>query len=169
MIRPVVILLLALLAACDPDPAGKAPTPAAYDPDAHAHFCGMTLGEHPGPKAQILIGGSDAPIWFASVRDAFAFTQLPEEPKDIRAFYVTDMASAPSWRDAGRGRWIEARTATYVIGAAVTGGMGRTDMVPFADHDAALAFAAKRKGRIATFDEVRRMNMLTDDDHESRS
>jgi hypothetical protein len=49
--------------------------------------------DHPGPNGQIFIKGQAEPVWFASVRDTVAFTLLPEEPKDVTAIYVNDMAS----------------------------------------------------------------------------
>ena len=66
------------------------------------------------------------PIWFSSARDAIAFTMLPEEPKDIRAIYVSDMAKAPSWEDPGANNWVDARQALFVIGSRVKGWNGCT-------------------------------------------
>ncbi len=57
----------------------------------------MSLSEHAGPKAQIFVRGLPDPYWFASVRDAFAFTMLQEMPKAITAIYVNDMARAKNW------------------------------------------------------------------------
>ena len=78
-----------------------APPPVALNSDAMGVFCGMNLLEHPGPKGQIITRGRIDPFWFTSVRDTVAFTLMPDQPRDIRAIYVSDMARAPSWEDPG--------------------------------------------------------------------
>ena len=66
------------------------------DRDAVGYYCSMIVVDHGGPKAQIYLDAEAKPIWFSSVRDAIAFTLLPDEPKAIAAIYVNDM---------GRGVW----------------------------------------------------------------
>lgn len=149
-----VVIPLLLLAACDQGKKAQAPAAAPYDPGAVAHFCGMTLGEHPGPKGQIWVDGEKQPVWFTSVHDTIAFTLLPEEPKDLRAIYVTDMAKAPSWAQADKGGWIEARHAFYVIDSDATGGMGTPEAVPFSTRDSAESFAKTHGGRVVDFDGI---------------
>ena len=78
----------------------------------------MNVLEHPGPKGQIILASRDEPVWFSSARDAFSFTMLPEEPKDIRAIYVSDMAKAPSWDKPGQTNWVDARQALSSSAAA---------------------------------------------------
>ena len=68
----------------------------------------MNLLEHKGPKGQIILASQAEPIWFSSARDAFSFTMLAEEPKDILAVYVSDMAKAPSWDKPGANNWVDA-------------------------------------------------------------
>jgi copper chaperone NosL len=133
------------------------PPPVALTPDAIGHFCGMTLVEHPGPKGQILLrGAEDRPVWFSSARDAFAFTHLAEEPRAIRAIYVSDMAKAAAWDDPGATNWVEARRAFFVLGSRRRGGMGAEEAVPFSDRAAAERFAAEQGGRVVSFNEVPR-------------
>jgi copper chaperone NosL len=157
--RVLVLAIVVLLAACG---EGKKPVPppAALTADAIAHFCGMAVADHPGPKAQIFVAGQDKPVWFTSVHDAVAFTLLPEEPKDIRAFYVTDMASAPSWDHPEQGRWIDAKTAFYVIGSDTAGGMGTPEAVPFATRAAADGFAQGHGGQVVALDAIPRDYIL---------
>lgn len=154
--RPLALALCAALAlglaACK-DEAAK-PAPHRLTDDAVGHYCGMDLAEHEGPKGQILLKGSDTPIWFSSARDTIAFTLLPEEPKDIAAIYVSDMGVAPSWAEPGADNWTDAKTATFVIGSDAAGGMGGDEVVPFADKAKAEAFVAAHGGRTVAFDAI---------------
>ena len=91
------------------------------------------------------------PFWFSSVRDTVAFTLMPDQPRDIRAIYVSDMARAPSWEDPGATNWVDARKAFFVIDSRKQGGMGAAEAVPFGNRAAADAFAAANGGRVVTF------------------
>lgn len=151
MRAPFLVALLGglLLAGCGDKPAAKAPPPPhTLTADAVGKYCGMTLVEHPGPKGQILLASQAAPVWVSSARDAIAFTLLPEEAKDIRAIYVSDMGKAPSWADPGVDNWVEAHSAVFVIGSAMRGGMGAEETVPFSDRSAAERFVAEHGGRL---------------------
>jgi copper chaperone NosL len=120
----------------------------------------MNLFEHPGPKGQIFAASLIEPVWFSSVRDAIAFTMLPDEPKDIQAIYVSDMGKAPSWDKPGADNWVEARRALFVIGSRAKAGMGGDEVVPFSDRSVAEKFVADKGGRIVTFDQVPRDYVL---------
>ena len=154
------ILVGFALAGCEQNEAALPPPPVAMTKDAIGHYCGMNLFEHPGPKGQIIVKSLIEPVWFSSARDAIAFTMLPDEPKDIRAIYVSDMGKALSWDKPGADNWIEARKALFVIGSRVKGGMGSEEAVPFSDHAAAEAFVSKNGGRIVSFAEVPREYVL---------
>lgn len=144
-----------LLAGCGDEPAAKAPPPPhTLTADAVGKYCGMALVEHPGPKGQIILASQAAPVWVSSARDAIAFTLLPEEAKDIRAIYVSDMGKAPSWADPGADNWVEARSAVFVIDSSMRGGMGAPETVPFSDRAAAGRFAAEHGGRVVTFADI---------------
>lgn len=160
LLAAVALLVAFVLAGCD-EKVAEAP-PAAHELTAEAvgHYCGMNLVEHEGPKGQILLAGRSDPVWFSSARDAFSFTMLPEEAKDIRAIYVSDMAKAPSWSDPGAGNWIDARKAFFVIDSDKRGGMGAPETVPFSTRQAAEAFAGEHGGRVVSFDEVPRDYVL---------
>lgn len=144
------------LSACNEVKMAEAPPPHELSTSAIGHYCGMNVLEHSGPKAQIILASRTEPIWFSSARDAFSFTMLPEEPKDIRAIYVSDMAKAPSWEEPGATNWVEAKQAFYVIGSRVKSGMDADETVPFSDRRAADLFAAENGGRVMTFAEVPR-------------
>lgn len=155
------LIAVALLSACNPaQKKADIPPPAPFDPQASAHFCGMAVGEHPGPKGQVWVDGQPGPMWFASVHDTIAFTLLPEEPKDIRAIYVNDMGKAASWQAASEGGWVEARNAVYVIDSSAAGGMGNSEEVPFSDRSAAEAFTGRYGGRIVSFADIPRDHIL---------
>jgi copper chaperone NosL len=159
----VALAALALaVAGCNQERAETVPPPQALTADAMAQYCGMDVLEHPGPKGQIILTSRLDPVWFASARDAIAFTMLPDEPKDIRAVYVSDMGRAPSWDRPGADNWVEARRAWFVIGSAAHGGMGADEAVPFAERAAAERFAAEEGGRVMAWAEVPRDFILGD-------
>jgi copper chaperone NosL len=130
------------------------PAPAEVTAGATGHYCGMLLAEHGGPKGQIHLKSGAEPVWFSSVRDAIAFTRLPEEPDDIAAIYVNDMSGEPDWSTASPGPWIDAREAWFVTGSGRTGGMGAPEAVPFGTERAAQAFAAEHGGEVLRLDVV---------------
>lgn len=154
-------LALLTLVACEEEKTAVAPPPPQeLTAEAVGRYCGMLVLEHPGPKGQIILASQRDPIWFSSARDAIAFTMLPEEPKDIRAIYVSDMAKAPSWEEPGAANWVEARDAFFVIGSDMTGGMGAAEAAPFSDRAAAERFAAAHGGRVVTFEQTPRNYIL---------
>lgn len=162
MSRVLAALLMLAAAGCDEPPAPP-PPPAAMTRDAIGHYCGMILADHAGPKGQIFVASRDAPYWFSSARDAVAFTLLPDEPKDIRAIYVTDMGKAASWEQPGPESWTDARKAVYVIGSNRRGGMGQMETVPFADPARADAFAREHGGQVVRFADIPRDYVLGGD------
>jgi copper chaperone NosL len=148
------------LSGCGEKSAGAPPPPHAMTADSIGHYCGMNLAEHVGPKGQIILASRKEPIWFSSARDAVSFTLLPEEPKDIRAIYVSDMAKAESWEEPGTTNWADARNVLFVIESRMMGGMGAPETVPFSDRGAAEKFVAENGGRIVTFAQMPRAYVL---------
>jgi copper chaperone NosL len=155
--------LLVLLAACDGKQTAAVTPPRDLPAEAVAHFCNMVVSEHDGPKGQILLRSGD-PVWFTSVRDTFAFTMLPEEPKDIAAIYVTDMAKLKDQRHPDLGSWIDGHDAWYVVGSRERGGMGAAEIFPFGSRNAADAFARDHGGTVTSFDAVPRGAVLESED-----
>ena len=145
---------LALAGCNDQKTAEAPPPPQEMTAAAIGHYCGMNVLEHTGPKGQIILASRKDPVWFSSARDTISFTMLPEEPKDIRAIYVSDMAKAPNWDKPGTNNWVDAKQASFVIGSRMRGGMGGDEAVPFSDKGAAAKFAAENGGRVVTFAEV---------------
>ena len=102
----------------------------------------MVLNDHAGPKGQIFVRGRAGPVWFSSIKQVFAYTMLPEEPKGLLAVYVNDMATAGADGAPDPAVWIDARQAYYVIEGGYIGGMGAEDAMPFSDQARAQDFAA---------------------------
>ncbi len=153
-LRYALVGLLMLTACGRENSAADAPPPREVTDASVAEFCGMNLNEHSGPKAQIYVRDISKPYWFASVRDAFAFTMLQETPKAIGAIYVSDMAKAKNWDQPEAGAWVEAHKASYVIGSNKRSGMNTEEAIPFGDPAAAHAFAAVNGGRVVGFDDM---------------
>ena len=147
------VLAALLLAACGKQTAPAPPPPKELTGDEVGYFCKMVVVEHKGPKGQIFVGDAIEPLWFTSVRDALAFTRLPDEPKDIRAIYVTDEAIA-SWDHPEPGTWVDATHAWYVIDSDKKGGMGAPEVVPFSQKPAAEHFADLHHGRVVDYRSV---------------
>lgn len=154
-VRLAVLLALLALPACHDRQAGDPlPPPLAVAADARGHYCGMDLAEHPGPKGQVLLKEGGSPLWMSSVRDTLAFTMLPEEPKDWRAIYVTDLGRAADPEHPDLTAWVEVRQAWFVVGGRFRGGMGAAEPAPFAEEAAARTFAAANGGSVVRLREV---------------
>lgn len=144
-----------LAAGCDRGAGQARPSsPNEVLAEATGYYCGMLLADHEGPKGQIHLSGREAPLWFSSVRDTIAFLRLPEEPREVTAVYVNDMAQAKNWERPEEGAWIEAHDAWFVLGSDRMGGMGAPEAIPFSTQDAAEAFRARHGGRLARLDEI---------------
>jgi len=151
----VMVLAAAAATGCDRrEPQASRPTPSEVLAEATGYYCGMLLADHEGPKGQVHLASRSEPVWFSSVRDTIAFLRLPEEPRDITAIYVNDMAKAKNWEQPERGAWVDARLAWFVIESTMRGGMGAPEAVPFSDRSAADAFRAANGGRVVRLDEI---------------
>jgi nitrous oxide reductase accessory protein NosL len=150
----LTILGVTTLPGCgDAASSAAAPPPRELTGEATGYYCHMIVQDHPGPKGQIFVAGTPEPIWFSSVRDTLAFTMLPEEPKNLAAIYVSDMARA-DWDRPQPGTWLDARQAWYVLDSGKTGGMGAPEPVPFGSEGAARAFAELHGGYLLRFAEI---------------
>ena len=156
-------LAILSMTACGEDVEVAVPLPQELTRDAIGYYCNMIVADHEGPKAQVFLAGESAPIWFSSVRDAIAFTLLPDEPKNIAAIYVNDMAKA-SWYSPEPETWIAATDATFVIESRARGGMGAAEAVPFSQAKAAQSFAAERGGRVVLFKDIPSAYILSSDE-----
>jgi copper chaperone NosL len=134
--------------------AAAPPPPADVHADATGHYCGMLLVDHEGPKGQVHLASRAQPVWFSSARDTIAFLRLPDEPKDVVAVWVSDMARAQRWEQPEPGLWVDAREAWFVVDSDRRGGMGAPEAVPFSDRTAAEAFRAQHRGRIVRLADI---------------
>lgn len=161
-LRPVLLLAaLALLSACKEDVAQNI-VPQEMTPETLGHYCQMNLLEHPGPKAQVFLEGNAAPLFFSQVRDAIAYMRGPEQVAPILAVYVNDMGAAgATWDQPGKGNWIAADAAFYVVGSDRRGGMGAPETAPFSSREKAEAFARAEGGRVLALAEITDAMLLT--------
>lgn len=161
LVKTCFVIVLAMgLSACSEDEAAEMPPPAKLTREAIGYYCNMTVVDHQGPKGQIQLKNRRDPIWFSSARDTIAFTLLPEEPRDIAAIYVTDMAEARSWENPDKRTWIDAKTAVYVLGSSKRGGMGAPEPVPFSTREAAESFSRQHGGRVVAFADIPKDSIL---------
>lgn len=151
----VAVIALTIAGACsDKDTIAVKPDPVMLTEEALGHYCNMGLLEHSGPKAQIHLKGFDHPVWFTQVRDAIAYTRLPEETFEPVAIYVNDMGRAESWEQPGIDNWIDFDKAWFVIESRMSGGMGAPEAIPFGDREQADTFAASEGGRVVRGGEI---------------
>lgn len=148
-----IIAGVLILAACREEAATK-PEPLAMTDEALGYYCQMNIAEHSGPVAQIFRAGLDQPIWFSQVRDAIAYTRLPEETADVIAFYVSDMGGSLSGIRHDPITWADAEEARFVIESGQAGGMGAPEAIPFSEPAGAAAFAAANGGRVVTLADI---------------
>lgn len=162
----VAILAAITLAGCSGEDKALAVAPVAQaiTIESVGHYCGMNLVEHAGPKGQIFVNGRENPVWFTAIKQVFAYTILPDEPKGIAAIYVHDMGQATNWDQPEDGIWIDARKAFYVIESQFIGGMGADDALPFGDEAKANEFAQKHGGRVLGFADMPENYILNHED-----
>jgi len=133
------------LTACNQ--AEKPVTPLEITGDTTCSLDGMLLADYPGPKAQIHYDQGQ-PDFFCDTVEMFSIYLRPEQQKRIKAVFVQDMGKA-DWKTP-KGHWIDARTAFYVKGSRLNGGMGPT-MASFALESDAKDFAAHNGGTVLPF------------------
>jgi copper chaperone NosL len=137
MTRIAVLLVLSVIVnGCYEETVAEKPDPVTLTAESVGYYCQMDMLEHEGPKAQIHIAGYPAPLWFSQVRDAVAYTRLPEETTEITAIYVNDMGRAKSWADPGADNWVDA------------------DAIPFGAQGDAETFITRNGGTIVRFAEI---------------
>lgn len=155
IIRFSVLFTALIIGGCsDQEAIIEAPSSIAMTEEAVGHYCNMNILEHTGPKAQIHLKDIKFPIWFSQVRDAVAYTRLPEETFEVAAIYVHDMAKAVSWDRPGDDAWIDIKQAFFVINSHARGGMGAPETIPFGSNQDALEFASDNGGSVVRLADI---------------
>ncbi len=116
------------------------------------HVCGMEILDFPGPKAQAFIHNRSTPLKFCSTVDLFSWLLQPETAAVLAAVYVHDMADN-DWEHPDDKRYVDARTAWYVVSHEQRGAMGPT-LVSFADKAAAAQYAGQHGGQPLAYTDV---------------
>jgi len=114
--------------------------------------CGMSVMNHPGPKGQLYLVGSQQPAKFCSTVDFFIYALQPEHENRIAMGYVHDMSGA-DWQTPDGAAFIAAKDAWFVIGHELPGAMGPT-LASFAKQAAAQAFIDEHGGRLLRYQEI---------------
>lgn len=140
------------------------PEPASVEGEL-CDVCGMVIGEHFGPNAQIFYRGGDppsdrdGPAWFDSVREGLDYHSMQvDRGHEKLVMYVIDYASVgfdviehnenlliSTHTDADD--FVDIRNTVLVEESVIEGAMG-PDIIPFSEKEAAEAFVAKYDGRI---------------------
>ena len=148
------VVAAVLLTSCSEEEVLERPEPQPLTREVVGYFCGMIVADHEGPKGQVILRNKTDALWFSSVRDALAYTRLPEEVDPVAAIYVSDISRAVSWEQPGAEAWVEIHDAVYVVGSTRKGGMGAPEVAPFSDRSDAKLFAERFGGQLLTLDEV---------------
>lgn len=142
-----------LVAGCGKPQAETAPiAPVEITAGTACELDGMLLADYPGPKAQIRYADAERPAFFCDTVELFSTLLAGEQVRAVRAVYVQDMGKA-DWNDP-KGHWIDAKTASYVLGSKREGSMGPT-IASFANRTDADAFAKEYGGRVLGFAEIK--------------
>ena len=155
----IAITLSALMLAACKEERADLPDPVEMTAEAVGYYCQMELLDHEGPKGQIHLEGTPAPVFFSQVKDAIAYLHMPEQNYAVTATYVQDMAGATSWSSPGD--WIAVDKAVFVLGSDRMGGMGAPEFVPFSTESTARAFIAQHGGTLRRFDQITAADALS--------
>jgi copper chaperone NosL len=142
------VAVFALLAAC----SQTVSTAVAIEPgkDTECTLDGMLLMDFPGPKAQIH-HAEGKPDFYCDLLELFTALLAPEQKRGALTAFVQDMGKT-GW-DHPTGNWIDARSATYVVGSKKTGSMGPT-FASFSGQADAEKFALAEGGKVLRFDQI---------------
>jgi nitrous oxide reductase accessory protein NosL len=137
----VVVCLCGTAAAIEPRPPG---------PDDRCAVCGMFVHEYTNWVATVLFADGSQ-VFFDGPKDFFRFLldleKYRAQDREIAGVFVTDYY---------RVRFIDAKTAHFVVGSDVMGPMGG-ELVPLGSRDEAETFARDHGGQeILGFDGVTR-------------
>lgn len=151
MARSLLILafLLGLATGATASPPSEGLFPVT--PEARCPVCGMLVAKYPLWQAQVrLSDGSGAT--FDGVKDMAAYFFAPQAFGAKESAVVTEIAV----KDYYSQRWIDGKSAWYVLGSDVLGPMGH-ELIPFSERGQAETFLKDHRGRrLLAFDEINR-------------
>lgn len=119
--------------------AGPNLEPRPINKEMSCSTCGMYPAHFPIWHSQVIFTDNSAAT-FDGCKCMFRFL-LGINKKAVAAVWV---------KDFGNGKWIDGKTALYVVGSKVMGPMGK-ELIPFADKAAAEAFQKANGGILETY------------------
>ncbi|MBU6955628.1 nitrous oxide reductase accessory protein NosL [Hahella sp. HN01] len=148
----LIIALLGLAGCREPDREANAQLAAVdFEPSDECHICGMVIANLPGPKGEALL--ADGRVFkFCSTYELFTWLLQPENRHLGSAVFVHDM-SRTDWNKPDNDHLIDARTASYVMGAKVKSGMGAS-LASFKSKEDAKVFMANNGGRLLDYKQI---------------
>lgn len=150
----VLLFSVSLLGACSDqsDKEAMVHKAVAIEQGEECHLCGMIIKNFPGPKGEQYSTASESINKFCSTRDLFSYVLQPENKRQVREIYVHDM-SKTNWDKPSDEKFIDARTAWFVIDSSKKGAMGKT-LGSFSLKEDAEVFIQEFGGKLYTFDEI---------------
>ncbi|WLQ16314.1 nitrous oxide reductase accessory protein NosL [Hahella aquimaris] len=148
----LIIALLGLAGCREPDRKANAQLAAVdFEPSDECHICGMVIANLPGPKGEALL--ADGRVFkFCSTYELFTWLLQPENRHLGSVVFVHDM-SRTDWNTPGNEYLIDARTASYVLGAKIKSGMGPS-LASFKSEEDAKAFMAVHGGHLLGYEQI---------------
>lgn len=131
-------------------PSSHVAQPTEITASTSCSLDGMLLSDYPGPKAQIHYEQGDTDF-FCDTVEMFSIYLKPEQKKKVTGIFVQDMGKA-DWNNP-QGHWIDAKSAFYVVGSQLKGGMGPT-LASFSTKSDADSFKEKNGGKVYKFSEI---------------
>jgi copper chaperone NosL len=160
-----------VLAGCLGGDGGTRPDPIDLAGGKQCDVCGMIIGDHYGPNAQIFYVDNSPeshanPAYFESLKACMFPYYFAHENYgwEVAAVYATDYSRTDySLPSAGDRTYISTHTAaetfadatalSYVVGSAIDGAMGG-DFLPFSASEDANAFADEHGGEVLAFEDI---------------
>ncbi|MEN8135634.1 MAG: nitrous oxide reductase accessory protein NosL [Thermodesulfobacteriota bacterium] len=142
-------LLLLALALSPLANAADQPAPMAIPDNLSCGVCGMYPAKFVKWQTQIIFTDG-VMVPFDGSKDMFKYIlnmakyESKHTSNDIAAIWVKGFNS---------GKWLDGKTAVYVVGSKVMGPMGK-ELIPFNNGDAAKKFKAANEGMIKQFADI---------------
>lgn len=148
--KKVILLSLAIVVFFLAVPFLQAAPVDQVDPQERCAVCGMFVAKYQ-PWITQLVASGEKPVMFDGVKDMMAYYFKPSAYAG-----KGDVGGAEIWvKDYYSLKWIDGRSAYFVVGSDVMGPMGE-ELIPFDSADAAENFMKDHKGKeIMMFGDIR--------------